>query len=114
MKTCMTSAPAAERRASFRHLAKHNRVACRSLADAAGPTCSGTVRDISADGIGLVLERWVPPGSSLVLTLVDDNGDAGIVNLVRVKHVLFQGRKRWSVGGALAQKIGVEQLQTLP
>jgi hypothetical protein len=103
--------PASERRTSQRHH-KQYRVEWRSLADAAGPPSIATLTDISADGIGLVLQEWVAPGSALVVTVLDGNDDVGAFNLVRVKHSVRLG-KSWSVGGTFAEKISKEDLEAL-
>jgi len=103
---------ALERRSSPRHLTQH-RVEWRSLADAADPPGTATLNDISADGIGLVLQDWVAPGSVLAVTLLDGNDDVGIFNLVRVKHSLLLGGKSWSIGGTFAEKISEEALESL-
>jgi len=108
----MNAEPAVERRAAPRQCTQH-RVEWRSLLDAGDPPCVATVHDISADGIGLILPYWVAPGSALAVTLLDANGDAGILNLVRVKRILFQDRKHWAVGGTFVQKISEEDLKSL-
>jgi hypothetical protein len=108
----MNDGPAIERRTLPRHPAQR-RVEWRSLADAAGPPSIATLNDISADGIGLVLQDWVAPGAALAVTVLDGNDDVGIFNLVRVKHSLPLGGKSWSVGGTFAEKISEEDLKSL-
>jgi len=104
--------PAVERRAAQRYLVQHW-AQWRSLVDAAGAPGIATVNDISADGIGLVLEHWVAPGSTLFVTLLDANGDPGMFNVVRVTRSVRHGRASWSVGGTFVQKISAEDLQSV-
>jgi hypothetical protein len=102
----------AERRASPRFDTRHQ-VRWRSLIDSGSPPCIADVRDISADGIGLVLQSWVAPGSMLAVTLLDANGDAGIFNLVRVKRIRLAKRTNWLVGGTFVQKVCAADLDPL-
>jgi hypothetical protein len=101
-----------ERRAEPRHFTPY-RVQWRSLLDASDPPQIATVHDISVDGIGMVLQSWVAPGSTLFVTLLDAHGDPGIFNLVRVKRVLHQDRRSWSVAGSFVQRVSEDDLQSV-
>jgi hypothetical protein len=104
--------PTMERRASARHLTQQQ-VRWRPLVDAAGPLAMAAAQDISAEGISLVLPCWVAPGFVLAVTLLDANGDAGIFNLVRVKHIVSLDRKTWSVGGCFLKPLSQQDVQSL-
>jgi hypothetical protein len=100
-----------ERRTAPRHFTPY-RVQWRSLLDASDLQIS-TVHDISVDGIGMVLQSWVAPGSTLFVTLLDADGDPGIFNLVRITRVLHQDRKSWSVAGTFVQRVSEDDLQAV-
>jgi PilZ domain-containing protein len=77
-------------------------------------TWMATVRNISAEGIGLVVNRPFKPGMGLTIELPTDPKQIGKLVLVRVQHGRqLPGRKDWAIGGSFARKLTHEELAAL-
>jgi hypothetical protein len=77
----------------------------RFRAEAAGSSGWAMVADLSADGIGLILDQGIEPGAWLLIEL--RCGDAGPPTAVRARvcHADQLGEDAWSIGCALATEL---------
>jgi hypothetical protein len=73
----------------------------------------GTLRDVSARGVGLVLGRRFEPGTALAIKLPAADASPPCTLLVRVVHVQAQDGNRWLLGCALVGELGADQLEGL-
>jgi hypothetical protein len=71
-----------------------------------------TVHDISAGGIGLLLQRRFEPRTSLAIEL-PDAGDSTYTVFVRVVHALGQPHGRWLLGCSFVTPLSEERLSAL-
>jgi len=68
------------------------------------------VRDVSTDGVGLLLGRWFGQDTVLEVELNNPTRNFSRKVLVRVKHATpYAGG--WLVGGAFVEKLKAEELQ---
>lgn len=114
------NAPAAtraeDRRTSPRYPCSLERVRCSPGTGAAPSqafTCSGTVRDISAGGIGLVLGRRFVPGTILTVELTSANKDFSRRCPLRVAYANALEHDGWLIGCTFLSRLTVDELQTL-
>lgn len=71
------------------------------------------VRDISSQGIGLLLARKLEPGTPLIVQ-IDGKADGALSGLeARVVHATAQAAGEWLVGCALVRGLSAEELQDL-
>jgi diguanylate cyclase (GGDEF)-like protein len=96
--------PGAERRATARVLCDLP-VRVRREGEGGAATEFGTVRDLSAEGLCLELDRAVPEGA---VVLVEPLTDGGATLLARVLRVWAAG-SRWRHGCRLAAPLGAEE-----
>jgi serine/threonine-protein kinase len=88
------------------------RASCGEIA--AQPSCSdGQVRDLSSNGIGLLLSRAIEPGSLLTVNLDTGNGQVKTTRDVLVMRVTSLEGRRWFVGGKLTKGLSKEELRLL-
>jgi hypothetical protein len=85
---------------------------CQTLAVLRESTWEAIVRDISANGIGLLLERRFEPGVLLALELVDRDQQAHLM-LARVSHATAQSEGGWLIGCTLLNPLSEEEVQIL-
>jgi hypothetical protein len=69
------------------------------------------VKDVSADGISLVVRYRFLPGTVLVIDLDGAPDQFGRPLLGRVVHATPQGDGRWVLGCALRRQLSADQLQ---
>jgi hypothetical protein len=103
---------AQERRAAVRYACTFD-VTCLHEASAhtsgdAPSRWSGTVSDVSRNGIGLLLPRRIDPGA--LLKVQDSSGRPLEVQVRRVEEI---GRGRWLVGAVFVQPLSWEELRAL-
>lgn len=55
-------------------------------------------RDVSATGIGLLVSRWLKPGTLALLSLQEHPGSQPLVLLAEVVHATVQPDWRWLIG----------------
>src|SRR5437016_780425 len=72
----------------------------------------GTLRNISAGGIGLVLQRRFEPRSGLAVELPDLNGSSVTV-FVRVIHATAQANGTWLLGCSFVSPLSEERLSAI-
>jgi hypothetical protein len=73
----------------------------------------GKVQNISRGGIGLLCERWIKPGSVLILTLRDANQKPFRPMVMRVLHATATEDGRWLVGGTFVRKLSAAEFRGL-
>jgi hypothetical protein len=101
-----------ERRAAERYALDSSSV-CRLIGDGqeAGPRA--TVRDLSATGIGLLVEHAVKPGSVLILSLETSRWQLARPLPVRVMHSAPMDDGTWLVGCQFVRKLSEPELQAV-
>ena len=112
----LETVPATERRAWVR-MPKDQQVSCQPLAasttEESETAWLGTVRDISAGGVALVLNRRFEPGSLLIIDLSAKTKTASQPRPVRVVHATTERKGRWIIGCAFASPLSQEELQSI-
>jgi serine/threonine protein kinase len=101
-----------ERRATAR-LASTKEGRCQPLRAGEGGKWQVAVRDVSADGVGLVLPRRFEPRTVLVLELVAKEDEPAQRFLVRVVRVVPTSGRRWLHGCVFANRLSDEEVQAL-
>jgi hypothetical protein len=86
---------------------------CKTLAGWRGNTWEATIRDISQQGIGLVLSRRFEPGVILVVEVPRPTEASTHLVLARVVRVVEQDNGRWLVGCVLVNPLTREELRSL-
>jgi PilZ domain len=100
-----------DRRASPRRPAKI-RVSCRLLtSDAAAPSWTAQVRELSAFGIGLMLSKPPGHGQLLAIELARTNGTVVRNVLARVVHEVRESSQSYIVGCAFIKELADEHLR---
>jgi len=100
-----------ERRSSRRHtnLATHHRL----VAAVGDDFVLAKIRNISPEGISLILSRPVESGTVLSVDLIDTKTNRFSRTLqVRVLYSVEHPTGDWILGGAFASKLTAEELQT--
>lgn len=101
-----------ERRASVRYPC-NLQPSWRELGSNRGFSRIGKVHDISAAGIGLVVERLIKPGTVLVVHLQTIDQRLTRPLPMRVMHATAQPEGTWLVGCEFVRKLSNEDLQSL-
>jgi hypothetical protein len=75
----------------------------------------GTVRikNVSSDGIGLLVSRKIEPGLLLAITLTNQAKPFTKTMLVRVMHVTAQPGGAYLVGGTFITPLSYDELRTM-
>lgn len=102
--------PTVDRRACVRY-ASRQKGTCRALAAEKKWQWTATVRDVSATGIGLVLNRRFEPGTVLRVRLPGRSGRR--FYLVRVVRVQAQSARKWVVGCVFPRRLSDDEVATL-
>ena len=71
------------------------------------------VRDISASGLGTLLDRRVDPGALITVELLNRGLNFWHLKLLRVVHVTPHGDRLWLVGSAFLKELTDEELLSL-
>jgi serine/threonine protein kinase len=101
-----------ERRATVRFPSKKGG-AVKPLSVGKEEQWDASIRDISADGVGLVLPRRFEPRTVLSLDLPESEGGATRRLFVRVVRVTTLSSRRWLVGCIFANRLGEDEVQSL-
>ena len=101
-----------ERRASVR-LQSSAKGSCQSLSVRREMGWEASVRDISCDGIGLVLPRRFEVGTLLAVELTEEAEGPKHLLLARVVRTLPQSESSWLVGCTLVNPLTEDELQLL-
>jgi hypothetical protein len=99
-----------ERRVSVRYQCS-TEASCSSLAPF--ERLSGRVRDISTDGIGLVLGTSLRVGIDLVIELKTRTPGIGLTLMARVAHSTFEADGTWIIGAQFLTTPTEEQIEAL-
>jgi hypothetical protein len=99
-----------ERRVSVRYQCGRE-ASCSSLAPI--ERLSGRVRDISMEGIALVLGTSIREGTELVMDLKTRNPGICLTLRARVVHSTLEAEGIWIIGGEFITVPSEEQLQAL-
>lgn len=102
-----------ERRASVR-FESNARGTCQTLSVRQESTWEATVRNISSQGIGILLGRRFEPGALLTIELTTSTEDRQRLLLARVTHATFQpDDQKWLIGCILLSPLGEDEIQEL-
>jgi hypothetical protein len=102
------SAPIAERRAEPRQ-----RLSDLATATVGDRLWNAPVRDISALGIGLLLDQPVEPGTTVSVELPNRAWNCWHLKLLRVVHVTPQEDNRYLVGSVFLRRFSDDELRAL-
>jgi c-di-GMP-binding flagellar brake protein YcgR len=100
-----------EDRRAFQRYAADLEVSCRPLGALRADSWPARLKDISAGGIGLVVERRFEPGTMLAVDLVSTGSGSPRTLLSRVRHVTAQPEGEWLLGVALLREMSEEELK---
>jgi len=101
-----------EWRAAIRH-AFGRECKCRLALESSAPSVRAWCIDISADGVGLIVEEHFGLRSLLLLEMNFAAGDPIRLRLMRVQHVAEWGPKRWWLGCKLSSSLTEQELKRL-
>jgi len=101
-----------ERRAWVRYSCDLD-TACRPLGGARGLQWPGEVRNLSAGGIALRLERRFEPGTVLAMDVQGRDESILRTLFARVMHVMLQNDDSWLLGCAFTNPLSEEDLKAL-
>lgn len=104
--------PKAERRASVRYESSL-KGSCQTLSVQRETSWEATVRDVSPEGIGLLLSRRFEPGALLSIELIDSRDDQSRLLLGRVAHATSRPEGGWLIGCILVSPLTEEDVQAL-
>lgn len=111
----LPGAPVSERRATERRVAVRYPVShettCHAVTAPYGALCPGWVRDLSASGIGLVIDRRFPAGTWLTLELDNAELGASVSVSARVVHVIEMPNDTWLHGCAFDRDLNENELR---
>jgi hypothetical protein len=86
---------------------------CRLMCEGQEGTPQATVRDLSATGIGLLVDRQLKPGSVLILNLQTGSQRLARPLPVRVMHSSPAPEGNWLVGCQFVRRLSEPELQVL-
>jgi hypothetical protein len=108
----VSSARTQERRASVR-FESNAKGSCQTLSVHRETAWEATVRDISCDGIGLLLGRRFEPGALLAIEVNEGNEGRKRLLLARVAHATQQPEGHWLIGCTLVNPLTKDEIQLL-
>jgi c-di-GMP-binding flagellar brake protein YcgR len=91
----------------------NTRASCQRIDNNESTPWPATVTNISASGIGLVVDRSVDTGSLLSLDLESPTGNSARTILAAVVHVTTRSGKEWSLGCNFIRELEPADLQAL-
>jgi serine/threonine protein kinase len=103
---------AGERRATIRYPSKQEG-ACQAVGSEKELQWSAKLLDVSADGIGLVVNRRFEPRTVLLMDLPQKCGDHGRRFLVRVVRAEQLSARAWLIGCVFARRLNDEDREAL-
>ncbi len=86
---------------------------CQTLSVQRETAWEATVRDISCEGIGLLLGRRFEPGALLAIELTEAAEGRKRLLLARVAHATQQPEGHWLVGCTLVHPLSEDEVQLL-
>jgi hypothetical protein len=86
-------------------------VSCRPLVLSQKETMAALLRDVSTQGLSLILRHQFEPGTMLVVDISDLTGEPPTALLARVVHVHPRGTGKWLHGCALQKELSEHQLR---
>ena len=101
----------ADRRATPRHPCGPQ-VLCQLTTDLGGEPWFAWVRDVSTQGIGLVVDRRFAPGTPMLVELQTDDGLTCTVT-ARVVRASAEGDAEWLIGCTFAHELDDAELDRL-
>jgi serine/threonine protein kinase len=101
-----------ERRATVRYPAQLES-SCRPLRGEKQSCWQATVRDVSARGVSLLINRRFEPGALLIVELPATNQSLIRLLLARVVRVQANAPKRWTLGCKLCRELSNEDVQAM-
>jgi hypothetical protein len=102
-----------ERRASVRFDA-NAKGTCQTLSVRHESAWEATVRNISCQGIGILLGRRFEPGAVLTIELTTSTEERQRLLLARVAHATFQAdENKWLIGCTLLSPLSEDEIQEL-
>lgn len=107
-----TASRKGERRASVR-FQSNAKGSCQTLSAQRDTAWEATVRNISCEGIGLLLGRRFEPGELLTIELTEAAEGRKRLLLARVAHATSQPEGHWLVGCTLIHPLSEEEVQLL-
>lgn len=102
----------AERRASVRFQSSL-KGSCQTLSAHRETSWEATVRDISPEGIGLLLSRRFEPAAVLSIELIDSRDSQPHMLLARVVHATARPEGGWLIGCELVSPLSDEEVHAL-
>jgi len=107
-------APQCEQRREPRYRPRR-RTACFLRRGVGNQTWQATIRNVSSEGIGLIVNQAIKTGMLLAVQLPGKEGpDSGIVKMIKVTHAIPQpGGTWWVAGGIFASKLSTADLRGL-
>ena len=106
------SNPKAERRVSVRYESSL-KGSCQTLSAHRETSWEAVIRDISSEGIGLLLVRRFEPGAVLSIELIDSRDEQPRVLLARVVHATTRPEGGWLIGCELVSPLSDEEVRSL-
>jgi PilZ domain len=101
-----------ERRASVRYAASQS-CGCHSLGEGNEDHWSAAIRDVSSEGLSLVVCHAFCPGEILTIELDDAPEGMRRKLFVRVKHAAEQGDSLWVLGCRFVNRLNEGELEHL-
>ncbi len=86
---------------------------CQALSSEKDVRWAAEVKDVSADGIGLLMNRRFEPRTVLTLEIPAKDHAAAHRLLIRVVRVQPMAKRRWLVGCVFAMRLGEEEVRTM-
>ena len=86
---------------------------CQALSSEKDVRWAAEVKDVSADGIGLLMNRRFEPRTVLTLELPTKGPGPAHRLLIRVVRVQAMAKRRWLVGCLFAMRLGEEEVRTM-
>jgi hypothetical protein len=101
-----------DRRASVRHQSSA-KGSCQTLSAGRESSWEAIVRNISSDGIGLLLSRRFEPGVLLAIEVTDKSEGQTRLLLARVIHATARPEGGWLTGCCLLNTLTDDEVQAL-
>lgn len=105
------SLPAEERRALVRYPSSQE--ACLLDPSMRGILLAAKVRDISTQGIGLLVGKQLISGAQVTIDIQDRNRGESRILQARVVHATLQPEGRWLVGCVFSTSLSAEELREI-
>jgi hypothetical protein len=101
-----------ERRALLRRVSNLE-VSCSPFAAQQQDSFPATMRDISTDGVGLLLDRQLVERNMIMVNLQNVRGTFAVKKVARVKYIQPSGSEQWILGASFVKKLDKDELEWL-